>query len=299
MRAGVSDCAQGRIFARRDFLRTHLARFRARGLIIRAETGEKAGWVGNAGFRVKRGAGGADALNMARNFYFGSDASMVAGSAVFNAGINAEPASLGLTSTQALAYSQVNALLQNAYQLASNPITNSRVAISEKNHAVKSMQRMAKNLSNIIRAQPGVSDAQLIALGLLPRPVRTRRQAPVDPPTVWVLAVVGRRVTIRVCDTSAGSGRSKPPGMAGAEIYWHLGEQPADDALDYRYKCFTTRSKAELIFSNQIASGATIWLSARWVSRSGKTSTPSQPISFTLQGGAITAESSGITRLAA
>src|SRR5438128_12292359 len=98
---------------------------------------------------------------MARNFYFGADATMASGSASFSALINADAPAFGLTSAQALAYGEIDAALQSAVQAATSPSTRSPVAVANKNALMKSMQRSAKLLSNIIRAKPGVTDAQL------------------------------------------------------------------------------------------------------------------------------------------
>src|SRR4051812_46581987 len=145
---------------------------------------------------------------MARNFYFGADATMVSGSAVFSAMINADAAAFGLSDAQALAYGEIDAALQSAFTVATTPGTRTPVAVSQKNSAMKSMQRSAKSLTDIIRATPTVTDAQLISLGLLPRPQRTRRKVPDAPPRVRVVSVAGRVVNVRVFDASSGTGRS-------------------------------------------------------------------------------------------
>src|SRR5437016_3275194 len=154
---------------------------------------------------------------MARNFYFGADATMASGSASFSALINADASAFGLTGAQALAYGEIDAALQSAYQAVTNPSTRSPVAVAHKNTVMKSMQRRARLLSDIIRATPAVNDAQLISLGLLARPRRTRRHAPDAPPMVRVISVTGRVVNIRVSDKDSPSARSKPFGARGAE----------------------------------------------------------------------------------
>jgi hypothetical protein len=111
---------------------------------------------------------------MDRNFYFGTDATMASGSALFSAMINADASAFGLSTAQALAYGQINVALQAAVQAATTPLTRTSVAVADKNALVKSMQRSAKNLSDIIRATPSVTDAQLMSLGLLPRPHAAR-----------------------------------------------------------------------------------------------------------------------------
>ena len=235
---------------------------------------------------------------MARNFYFGADASMARGSAAFSAMINADASAFGLTDEQALEYGEIDAALQSAVQAATTPATRTRVAVANKNAAMKSMQRRAKNLADTIRAT-AVTDAQLISLGLLPRPRRTRRNAPDAPPMVRVISVIGRVGNLRVGDKDSPAGRRKPFGARGSQIYSYVGEESPADERAYHYECFSSRTTAQLTFPDDVPSGATVWLSARWVSARGETSIASAPISFTLQGGAIGAVASGVLRAAA
>lgn len=236
---------------------------------------------------------------MARNFYFGADAAMVSGSRVFSAAINADWAALGLTEEQALSYREIDAQLQAAYQAAITPSTRTAVAIARKDNCMKVMQRMAGMFSAIIRGQPGVDDSQLIALGLLPRSGRTRRRVPQDPPRVQVISVRGRVVKIRVCDKDSVSRRSKPFAAVGSHIFSYVGEESPDDPRAYHYECVASRTTTQITFPNNVPSGATVWLSARWVSARGETSIASVPISFTLQGGAISAAAPHALRAAA
>ena len=226
---------------------------------------------------------------MARNFYFGPEATMVAGSALFSSLINADAAAFGLTEELASEYAEIDSALQLAYQAATTPSTRTSVAIVEKNDLIKSMQRRAKSLSDIIRSTPTVTDAQLISLGLLVREKRKRRHVPDVPPLVRVISVVGRVVTIRVRDKESQSGRSKPFGARGAQLFSYVGEESPADPRDYYYECFTGRTTVQIILPNSVPSGATVWLSAKWVSARGETSIASVPISFTVQGGPIPA----------
>ena len=63
-------------------------------------------------------------------------------------------------------------------------------------------------------------------------------------------------------------------------------EAPEDPAA-YHFEGMATRAKMQILFPNTVPSGATIWLSAQWVSARGQLSFGSVPVSFTLQGGAI------------
>jgi hypothetical protein len=248
---------------------------------------------------VKRAICAPDDDCMARNFYFGADATMVSGSAAFSAAINVNPSALGLSDEQALAYAEIDAALQVAYHDAVTPSTRTPVAVARKDACVKAMQRSATMLSAIIHGTPAVDAAQLISLGLLPRPKHRRRNVPDTPPAVRVISVAGRVVKIRVCDRDSASGRSKPFAARGAHLYSYIGEKPPTDARAYHYEGFTSRTSTQITFPDRVAHGATVWLSASWMSARGETSIASEPISFTLQGGAVTPSTSQGLRAAA
>ena len=225
---------------------------------------------------------------MPRNFYFGKDADIVAGSANFASLIATGFASYGLTTGQATSFGTLNTALQSAYTAAVNPPTRGPVSIEAKNLAIKNMRASAILLSKIIYATATVTDTQLVGLGLLPRSGRAPIPVPAIPPTVEVISVMGRVVKIRVHDLETER-RGLPFGASGANIYSFVGADAPTDPRAYHFEGMTTRAVNNIIFPDSVASGATVWLSAQWVSNRGQVSVGSTPISFTIQGGAIPA----------
>ncbi len=225
---------------------------------------------------------------MSRNFYFGKDADVVAGSANFASLISIGPTTYGLTAGQATAFGLLDTALQSAYSAAVNPSTRTPVTVEAKNVALKAMRNSAIQLGRIIFATTTVTDAQLVALGLLPRPVYTPRHVPTIPPTIEVLSVSGRLVKVRVRDLDSER-RGLPFGAKSANIYSFVGDDAPTDPRVYHFEGATTRATADILFPNTVASGATVWLSACWVSARGQMSIGSTPMSFTLQGGPIAA----------
>jgi hypothetical protein len=191
----------------------------------------------------------------------------------------------------------LDARLQAAYQLVESPLTKTPVAVREKDEALRAVRLDAANLVKIISAQPTVSDAELLALGLLPRPPRTRRAAPDEAPIVSVAEVIGRRVTVRI---TARSGETrKPIGCLGAYLYVFTGEEPPSDSEQYRFEATVTRKTATITFPDDVASGSTAWVSAAWLSRRGKTSPACNPVRVTIQGGPVTIPSGAALAAAA
>ena len=185
---------------------------------------------------------------MARNFYFGSDATMASGSASFSALINSDPEAFGISEAQAVAYGEIDAALQSAVRAATTPQTRTVVSVAEKNRLMKAMQRSASDLSGIIHATPTVNDAQLISLGLLPRSSGTRRHVPETPPIVRVISVAGRVVNIRVCDKDSPSSRSKPFGATGWHLYSYVGEEATTDRARFTSKASSAARRRESHF---------------------------------------------------
>jgi len=69
-----------------------------------------------------------------------------------------------------------------------------------------------------------------------------------------------------------------PFGAKGADIYSFVGAEAPTDPNEYRFEGMTTRATVDILFPNSVASGATVWLSARWISSRGQKSQASYPL---------------------
>jgi hypothetical protein len=223
---------------------------------------------------------------MARNFYYGTDARIVAGSAMFASRINASPETYGILPLRAAQYAALDATLQGAYRAATTPQTRTPVAVREKDQALRAVRLDAARLASVIYAKRTVNDAELLALGLLPRPTRAARPAPDEPPIVEVTRVVGRFVTVRIGQRTS-DGTHKPRGCLGANLYVFTGDTPPGDAQHYRFEGLATRRTATIQFPNDVASGSTAWISAAWLSRRAKSGPACEPVRVTIQGGPV------------
>lgn len=221
---------------------------------------------------------------MSRNFYYQRAADAVTGSAAFKALITSAPTDYGLVAAQATAYGTVDSALQTAYTTAMEPSTRTKGTIAGKNAALRAMRASAINLAKIIYSTLTVTDQQLIDLGLLPRPTRTPVGPPNVAPVVEVGTVVGRLVDIRV-HAQGTERRGFPFGAKGANVYSFVGPTAPDDPRAYHFEGMTTRGITQIQFPNTVPGGATVWLSACWVSNRGATSPASAPMSFAIQGG--------------
>jgi hypothetical protein len=225
---------------------------------------------------------------MPRNFYWGKDAAIVAGSANFASLTATGFATYGLSSAQAATFGTLNTTLQAAYAAAVNPSTRTPVAVAAKDLAIRNMRAGAVLYGSIAYATSTVSDAQLVALGLLPRAAPAPRPMPTTPPTVEVVSVVGRTAKLRLRDAGS-SRRGLPYGTKGANLFSYVGPAAPTDERAYHFEGLATRAVVEVIFPNAVVSGATVWVSACWVGPRGYTTVGSAPVSFTLQGGPVAA----------
>lgn len=223
---------------------------------------------------------------MPHNFYRGKDADVVTGSANFASLISSGAVSYGLTTAQATAFGTLNTALQSAYSAAIEPSTRTPVTVAAKRAALSGMRASAILLSKIIYATATVTDAQLVGLGLLPRASRTPVPVPGAAPVVEVSSVSGRLVNVRLHGADSER-RGKPFGAVGANVYSYVGEAAPTDPRAYHFEGTTTRTITQILFPNTVASGATVWLSACWISARGQTGPACTPISFTIQGGGV------------
>jgi hypothetical protein len=228
---------------------------------------------------------------MRRNFYFRTQAEIVSGSANFAALILADAESFGLTPAQAAEYQAYDAALQSSYAAAVSPHTRTSPAVQRKNAAIRDVQREAQRLAKVIYGTGTADDSKLILLGLLPRASYTRRAAPKEPPEVWAVSVVGRRVRIRIQaweESDAPTGR-RPAGAIGAQVYSFVGEQAPADLRAYHHEGLATRGSYEVRFPKDVPGGATVWIAAAWVSTRGVPGDASAPARTTIQGGSVEA----------
>jgi hypothetical protein len=223
---------------------------------------------------------------MARNFYHGSDARVVAGSANFAALVGASPESFGIPVALAAEYQALDAELQQKYRLAVTPETRTSVVIHAKDDLMRTVQRRASTMAAIATRTLAVTDAQLVSLGLQPRKNRTRRPRPSTIPTLEVLRVIGRRVKIRIHARTA-EGTRLAWGAFAAEVYSYVGSEPPTEPGQYTFEALAPRETLEIVFPDDAPSGATAWISAAWISRRGERGRACQPVRVTIIGGAV------------
>lgn len=225
---------------------------------------------------------------MPSNFYSGTEAELASGAANLISIVTVAPTSFGVTPAELTSYSTLSSSFATLLTQAQNPATRTSVVVENKNVAKKALKSGSVNMARTIIAFPSVTNAQLLSLRLNERVSPAPRPVPSEPPTIDVISVTGRVVKVRIHDGSTES-RRKPFGAIGANVFSFVGPTSPTDPSEYHYEGMATRATTEIVFPDTVASGATVWLSAQWVSARGQASIGSVPISFTIQGGALPA----------
>jgi hypothetical protein len=227
---------------------------------------------------------------MPKAFYNSTEADLASGALNAVSIVTSVPATYGLTAPIVASYTTLANDFETKLGLATEPATRTSVTISNKNDSKKLLRAASVNLAKIVTATQTVTNAMLLALRMNERLIPTPRPVWPIPPSIDVLSVLGRLANVRVHD--AGSERRGLPfGAKSAYLFSYVGPTAPTDATAFKFEGETTRAKAQILFPDSVASGATVWLSACWVSGRGQRSMGSVPISFTLQGGAVPASS--------
>lgn len=211
-------------------------------------------------------AGDADLVNLARQFY---------------TIISADPEAYGLSAPQVTTLNLLNNSYDTALQVHVSAQSAARNATQSKDGARDALEQLLRSYLRIIKAAPGVTDAQLAALGFSPDDtsespqIATRPVATVD---------TGERLrhTIDFRDEATPNIRRRPPGTIGCEIFIKIGGAPPVDDKECDFLTLDTGTPYLAEFNGTDA-GKTAHYMLRWRLKDG-TSPWSVTISATITG---------------
>jgi hypothetical protein len=224
---------------------------------------------------------------MTRNFYFGRNADIVAGSANFASLIAAGFASYGLTNAQSTAFGTLNTSLQSSYTAAVGPTTRTPAAVEGLKTAIRNMRANAILLAKIIYATETVTDEQLVGLGLLPRASRAAVPAPATAPVIDIDSVRGNVVNLRLHADGEATRRGKPAGVNGAAVYSFVGAVPPTDERAWTFEGLTSKVKVSVTFPSDVAPGAQVWFTAFWFNERKQNGPAATKVTTNVQGGGV------------
>lgn len=180
----------------------------------------------------------------------------------------ANPGTYGLSGADVTAItSSVNSFVAalDAYTVD----TRSVVLVAAKNTAKLAMVNLLRTYSSQIRLNPGISNADKLALGLnLPN----NSPSPIPPPTtVPLLAVIAAtpgQHTLRYADQATPDKRSKPFGAVALQLFVAVGIAAVTDPADAEFYGQFTKQPVPVLFGPSNAGKVATYF-GRWVTRSG------------------------------
>jgi hypothetical protein len=181
----------------------------------------------------------------------------------------ASPVTYGMTGPDATSIMVANDLFQNAYALSkkTSPTTRTSTAVSDTSSKKFTLTQLLRSWASQIRLNPGVSDADKVALGLrLPNNAPT----PIPTPATWpVLGIQGYRplgIQLRYHDSSTPTLKAKPYGAIGGELYVGVSTAPLGSASLCTFQGIFTKNYPIISFLSGDA-GKIATFFARWVTR--------------------------------
>jgi hypothetical protein len=214
-----------------------------------------------------------------------SDAGVLSFATNYSTIITAGAVGLGLTVLQGTTLAAKVASYSSSLSASTDPSTRGPAAVLLKDTNKRDLVAYMRLLARIIQANPAVTDAQRFSLGLpihrLPSPI----PAPGEAPDVDVKSVSGRTIVIRI-HRSTGTRRGKPEGVAGANVYSHVGATPPASLVDWTYEGHVSRpSGVEVVLPADVPGGSTVWICANWFNPRGQAGPTSAPVSTNIPGG--------------
>lgn len=188
----------------------------------------------------------------------------------FAALITATPAVFALQAADAVIIQSAVDAFDAAYTLATNPSTRTPTTVAAKNTAKNSMLPIIRSYASQIRLNPGVADADKIALGLhLPNNTPTPVPTPITMPILNITANEPLRQTLRMRDSgSPSTSRAKAPNTIGLELWVAIGDAAAVDPAEASFVGMAVKVPFHVDFDvADVGSVATFF--GRWAVRSG------------------------------
>ncbi len=224
---------------------------------------------------------------MSDNFYSGTEAELKQGAANCATLVVAGATTYGVPTATATAYQTLSTNYSSAYVTATTPATRTKLTIEAKNVLRKQLIKSSVALSKIISSNPSVTNEQLMALGFNPRRARTPVPPPVDQPTIKVLAVNGWTVTVSLAPQTPENVRGKPKGTQGISVFSHIGTAAPTDISDWVFEGNTGRTVMDISFSDTLAAGTQVWITAFYYNGRKQTGPSAVPVSTHILAGTV------------
>lgn len=205
----------------------------------------------------------------------------------FSTLISATPTAYGLVAGDATAYAALNTAYINAYALALNSPTRGPSSIVTKDTAKANVIARARQLADIIQANPAVTDTQKQDLGLTVRKTnRTPTPAPTTSPQLSIIAATPLQHTLRMVDQLTPSARLKPFGAIELALLVYIGTVPPVPGASPTFQQGFTKNPIGVNFSGADV-GKTAYYVGNWKTRTGLLGPISNMVSCVIVGPSV------------
>jgi hypothetical protein len=186
----------------------------------------------------------------------------------FDALLTASPATYGLLAGDAVAVAAVVASWVAAYPLAIDPGTRTPATVAAKDNARAGAELVIRPYAVNISLSLAVTPLDKTAIGVTVRSlVPTPIPPPATAPEIGIQSAIPLQQTLTYKEPGA-SGKSKPFGVVGVEVFRAIGVTPAVDPAQAVYSGVVTKSPFRQAFvQDDQGKFVVYWL--RWVTRSG------------------------------
>ena len=186
----------------------------------------------------------------------------------FSTLLTAAPATYGLTAPDATAVDAVNTAFQAAYALAIDPPTRTSVTVADKDAARASAEAVVRPFAVTISRNAAVTDGNKTAIGVtVPSVTPTPIPPPANAPSLALVSAISLVQTLSY-KVAGQTGKAKPFGSIGVEIFRSVGTVAATDPAQCAYIGTYTKSPFKQTYSSG-DQGKIVTLFARYVTRSG------------------------------
>lgn len=187
----------------------------------------------------------------------------------FAALITATPADYGLVAGDAVIIQAAADAFDNAFALATDPLTRTSATIADKDAARAAATATVRPYAQQISRNPAVSDLNKVGVGVnLPNTTRTPIPAPITAPVLTHVASTSLSAQLRFADTTTPTVKAKPFGVTALELRRTIGIAPAVDPDAAVFVNNFTKSPLFVAFDAGSA-GKIVTFFGRWVTKSG------------------------------
>jgi hypothetical protein len=200
----------------------------------------------------------------------------------FNTVVGAAPTDYGITAGQMSAFNTLYLAFAAALAAALNPGTRTSVTVAAKDNARNTMVASARQLAQVARRYPGITDELLSDAGLtVPDAVPSPIPAPTTLPVLSLMGSTSLQQTIRYRDSVLSNPRSRPDGAIGMQLFKKVSATPVTDINAMTYAGLITRMPAVIDFETGDA-GKSCYYIGQWVTAKGLVGPQSDVFSATV-----------------